>query len=61
LFESTPLGWASRWGRAAIVRILIERGANPFEPDAETWATPRAWAEKMNRDSVLALLREHGA
>ena len=49
LLKSTPLGWACRWGRAVIVRILLERGADPLEPDAETWATPRAWAEKMNR------------
>ena len=61
LFESTPLGWACRWGRAAIVRILLEHGANPVEPEAAMWATPRAWAGKMKRDSVLAILREHGA
>jgi ankyrin repeat protein len=60
LFESTPLGWACRWGRTAIVRILLERGANAREPGAAGWATPRAWATKMNRDSVLALLRDYG-
>jgi ankyrin repeat protein len=56
LFASTPLGWACRWGRTAIVRMLLERGVSASEPDAEIWATPRAWAEKMKRDSVLALL-----
>ena len=59
LLKSTPLGWACRWGRAELVRLLLERGADPVEADAEPWATPQAWAEKMGRDSVLAVLREH--
>ena len=59
LLKSTPLGWACRWGRAELVRLLLERGADPVEADAEPWATPRAWAHKMRRDAVLAVLREH--
>ena len=47
LLQSTPLGWACRWGRTPIVRELLGRGVNPREPDAEPWATPRAWAEKQ--------------
>ncbi len=53
---STPLGWASRWGRVELVRLFLDRGADPIEADAESWATPRAWAEKMGRRDVLALL-----
>jgi len=39
-------------GRAAgaapeLVRLLLERGADPVEADAEPWATPQAWAEMM--------------
>jgi ankyrin repeat protein len=60
LLKSTPLGWACRWGRTELVRLLLERGADPVEADAEPWATPQAWAEKMGRDSVLRVLREHG-
>lgn len=60
LLKSTPLGWACRWGRAELVKLLLDRGADPVEPDAEPWATPRAWAEKMGRDAVLAVLRECG-
>ena len=59
LLKSTPLGWACRWGRAELVRLLLERGADPVEAGAEPWATPQAWAEKMGRESVLAVLREH--
>jgi ankyrin repeat protein len=56
LLKSTPLGWACRWGRAELVRLLLERGADPVEAGAEPWATPRAWARRMGRDEVLALL-----
>jgi ankyrin repeat protein len=56
LLKSTPLGWACRWGRLELVKLFLERGADPVEADAEPWATPRAWAQKMKHDSVLALL-----
>src|SRR5262245_15051434 len=56
LLKSTPLGWACRWGRIEVVKLLLERGADPVEADAEPWATPRAWAEKMGHQAVLALL-----
>jgi hypothetical protein len=38
------------------VKLLLERGADPFEADAEPWATPQAWAEMMGHDAVLAEL-----
>ncbi len=56
LLKSTPLGWACRWGRVDLVKLLLERGADPVEADAEPWATPRAWAEKKKHSAVLALL-----
>jgi ankyrin repeat protein len=57
LLKSTPLGWACRWGRIELVNLLLARGADPVEADAEPWATPRAWAEKMNHRHVLAALQ----
>ena len=59
LLKSTPLGWACRWGREELVRVLLQRGADPVEQDAEPWARPFAWAQKKARGNVLALLREH--
>jgi ankyrin repeat protein len=56
ILKSTPLGWACRWGRLNLVKLLLARGADPAEKDAEPWATPRAWAMKMKRPLVLALL-----
>lgn len=56
LLKSTPLGWACRWGRTELVRLLLDRGADPVEPNAEPWATPRAWAEKRRHDAIRSLL-----
>jgi len=57
VLRSTPLGWACRWGRADLAKVLLEHGADSVEPEAEPWATPRAWAEKMGHHVVLELLR----
>lgn len=60
ILKSTPLGWACRWGRPEVAKLLLEGGADPMEADAEPWARPRAWAEKMGHPALLAVLREHG-
>ena len=57
LLKSTPLGWACRWGRKAMVEFLLSRGAPAHEPDAEPWATPLAWANKMGHSEIAALLK----
>ena len=59
LLKSTPLGRACRWGQLSLVKLFLDRGADPVEADAEPWATPRAWTEKMNHADVLAELRKH--
>jgi ankyrin repeat protein len=56
LLKSTPLGWACRWGREELVRLFLERGADPVEADAEPWARPIAWARKKGHTSIAALL-----
>jgi ankyrin repeat protein len=53
LLNSTPLGWACRWGQLPLVKLFLDRGADPIEGGAEPWATPRAWAERMGRADVL--------
>lgn len=58
LLQSTPLGWACRWGRPKLARLLLDCGATADERGAEPWATPIAWARKMKRDAVLAVLQE---
>jgi ankyrin repeat protein len=59
--ESTPLGWACRWGRAQLVELLLARGADPIETDAEPWATPLAWAERRRQAGIASILRDRGA
>jgi ankyrin repeat protein len=59
--RSTPLGWACRWGRVELVTLLLARGADPIEPEAEPWATPLAWAEARQHAGIASILRRHGA
>lgn len=56
VLQSTALGWACRWGRPEMVKLLLEAGADPIEASAPPWATPRAWATKMKHRKVTALL-----
>ena len=58
LLKSTPLGWACRWGRVELVELLLARGADPIEADAEPWATPLAWATKRGHTRVVELLND---
>jgi ankyrin repeat protein len=58
--KSTPLGWACRWGRVELVKLLLARGADPIESGAEPWATPSSWAERRQHGEIASIL-EHGA
>jgi ankyrin repeat protein len=60
ILKSTPLGWACRWGRESVVKVLLEGGADSLEKDAEPWARPRAWAGKMGHAGISQLLSEYG-
>src|SRR5262249_27505161 len=59
--KSTALGWACRWGRAKLVDLLLARGADAIERDAEPWAAPLAWAERRQHAAIVSILRQHGA
>ena len=61
ILKSTPVAWACRWGRAELVKLYLERGADPVEPDAEPWATPLAWAKKKGHSQIEEHLRRAGA
>lgn len=60
LLKSTALGWACRWGRVRVARLMLEYGADPLEADVEPWARPRAWAEKRGHAEIVELLRRYG-
>jgi len=59
LLKSTPLGWACRWGRLEMVKLLIQRGAPVRERGTEAWATPEAWAQKMGHTAIETILKEN--
>lgn len=61
LLQSTPLGWACRWGRVELVKLYLKRGADAVEMDAEPWATPLAWATKGGNHDIIQLLVARGA
>lgn len=52
LLCSSALGWACRYGREALVNLLLERSVPVDEPEAEPWATPLAWAKKMGHRAI---------
>jgi ankyrin repeat protein len=54
-YRSTPLGLAARWGKKAMVELLIARGANPNAAGA-AWSTPLAWARKYGHQEVEQIL-----
>ena len=58
ILKSTPLGWACRWGRIELVRLLMEHGAVLEEEDAEPWAQPLAWARKMGHREIVSMLSQ---
>jgi hypothetical protein len=41
-----------------MVKLLLDRGADPIERSASSWATPTAWAEQMGHVDIAALLDE---
>ncbi len=59
LLRSTPLGWACRWGRMHFVKLLLARGVDHIESDAQPWARPATWAQKMNHEAILKTLQKH--
>ena len=59
--ESTPLGWACRWGRTELVRLFLARGADPVEADAQPWAKPLAWARRGGHGDIERELLKGGA
>ena len=58
-YRSTPLGYAARWGHTAMVKLLLENGADPNKSGA-SWSTPIAWARKKNQAEIEKILHETG-
>jgi len=54
-YQSTPLGIAARWGRAEIVKLLLDAGADPARSGA-AWSTPIEWAGKNGHAEIVKML-----
>lgn len=52
-FDSTPLAWAARVGRADMLDLLLSRGALRELPDDEPWSVPAAWARRRGHAHIL--------
>jgi ankyrin repeat protein len=59
-YRSTPLAWAARVNKPAMVEFLLSRGAPVDLPDDEPWATPFAWAVRRGHEQIVSILRAHG-
>jgi len=60
-FLGTPLHWAAGGGSAAMVELLVRRGADIHAAAPKDNATPLRVAENRNGDDIVRLLRELGA
>jgi ankyrin repeat protein len=56
----TPLIMASMTGHTEIVKMLLERGADPNGTDMEGWTAIR-YAHAYGHDEIVELLRNAGA
>jgi uncharacterized protein len=54
-YQSTPLGFAARWGRREVALLLIERCAD-FNRAGAAWARPVAWARRKGHAEMAELL-----
>lgn len=60
-YGATPLFFACDRGNDVVVKILLEKGANPNVQDTFYKATPLGWASGKKNPEVIRLLLEHGA
>ncbi|KAJ9659039.1 hypothetical protein H2198_003328 [Neophaeococcomyces mojaviensis] len=56
----TPLTWAAEKGHEAVVKLLVENGADLEAKDKKHGRTPLLWAAEKGHEAVVKLLLEKG-
>jgi ankyrin repeat protein len=59
-YGRTPLSWAAECGREAVLKLLVEKGADVKSKDS-CGRTPLSWAAEKGHEAVVELLLEKGA
>jgi ankyrin repeat protein len=59
-YGRAPLSWAADNGYEAVVKLLLEKGAD-VESKSNNGRTPLSWAAKNGHEAVVKLLLEKGA
>ena len=60
-YDQTPLLWAAIQGHEAVVKLLLEKGAELESKDNINGRTPLSWAAIQGHEAVVKLLLEKGA
>lgn len=58
-YGRTPLSWAAESGREAVVKLLLDKGAE-LETKSNTGWTPLSWAAWSGHEAVVKLLLDTG-
>lgn len=61
VFDESPLHWATSCSDEAVVKFLLDNGAQVNMPHVKTRETPLHWACALGRVNAVRLLFEHGA
>lgn len=57
--RTTPIAWAEKYGHEEVIKLLLEKDADPESKD-RGGLTPLSWAAKNGHEAVVKLLLEYG-